>query len=482
MVDSTGVTASAVETIPLRDPSTGECDGQLVVVTKEEVAGIAQRLRAAQTDWAARDVGERCQALLDMADALERHREPMVEALLRDTGRWQESLIEVDSTVGALRRWAADAPALLQAPEPVASSIGFLHSRQNLVPYPLVGVISPWNFPLLLSLIDAIPALAAGCAVLCKPSEVTSRFASVLDEVMAQVPALQPVFAVVTGDGRTGEAVIGAVDTICFTGSVRTGRRVGEACAARFIPCSLELGGKDPALVLADADPVRSARAIAWGGFVNGGQSCMSIERVYVDAKIAEPFIAALVEQAKALKLTHPDPREGQIGPIISDAQIAIVREQLADAKARGARALAGGELVEHGGTWCPPTVLVDVDESMPIAREESFATILPVMVVANEEEAIARANDSIFGLSAAVFSGDTEHAVRVGARLHAGGVSINDACLTGMIHTAEKQSFKQSGLGGSRMGSVSIRRFLRSQAVLVNSGVDDPWWFPANP
>ncbi|QOY62700.1 aldehyde dehydrogenase family protein [Lysobacter sp. H21R4] len=479
MVDSASAAATKVQTIPTRDPSTGECDGQLVVVSKAEVDRIAQGLRAAQTDWSALDVQKRCDALLAMADALERHREPMAEALLRDTGRWNESLIEVDSTVGALRRWAADAPALLQAPEPAASSIGFLHSRQNLVPYPLVGVISPWNFPLLLSLIDAIPALAAGCAVLCKPSEVTSRFASVLDQVMAQVPALQPVFAVVTGDGRTGEAVIGAVDTICFTGSVRTGRRVGEACAARFIPCSLELGGKDPALVLADADPVRSARAIAWGGFVNGGQSCMSIERVYVDAKIAEPFIAALVEQANALKLTHPDPREGQIGPIISDAQIGIVRAQLADAKVRGARALTGGELAEHGGTWCPPTVLVDVDESMPIAREESFATILPVMVVANEEEAIARANDSIFGLSAAVFSGDTEHAVRVGARLHAGGVSINDACLTGMIHTAEKQSFKESGLGGSRMGSASIRRFVRSQAVLVNAGVDDPWWFP---
>lgn len=467
------------QTIPLRDPSTGTCDGQLAVASKAEVEQIAQRLRTAQLGWAALEVVERCNALLALADALERGRDQMAEALLRDTGRWQESLIEVDSTVGALRRWAADAPALLQAPPPADANVGFITTRQQLVPYPLVGVISPWNFPLLLSLIDAIPALAAGCAVLCKPSEVTSRFVTVLNELLIEVPALQRVFAVVTGDGSTGEAVIGVVDTLCFTGSVRTGRRVGEACAARFIPCSLELGGKDPALVLADADPVRSARAIAWGGFVNGGQSCMSIERVYVDAAIAEPFIAALVEQAKSLKLTHPEPRDGQIGPIISAAQIAIVREQLAEAKARGARALSGGELIEHGGTWCPPTVLVDVDESMSVARDESFATILPVMVVANEEEAIARANDSIFGLSAAVFSGDTERARHVATRLQAGGVSINDACLTGMVHSAEKQSFKQSGLGGSRMGSVSIRRFVRAQTLLENSGVDDPWWFP---
>ncbi|WP_043959436.1 aldehyde dehydrogenase family protein, partial [Lysobacter sp. A03] len=207
MTESAQAATSGAQTIPLRDPATGECDGQLAVVSKAEVDRIAQRLRAAQADWAAQDVHKRCDALLALADALERHREPMVEALLRDTGRWQESLIEVDSTVGALRRWAADAPALLQAPEPVASSMGFLHSRQNLVPYQLVGVISPWNFPLLLSLIDAIPALAAGCAVLCKPSEVTSRFASVLDDVMAEVPALQPVFAIVTGGGSTGEAV-----------------------------------------------------------------------------------------------------------------------------------------------------------------------------------------------------------------------------------------------------------------------------------
>jgi acyl-CoA reductase-like NAD-dependent aldehyde dehydrogenase len=247
----------------------------------------------------------------------------------------------------------------------------------------------------------------------------------------------------------------------------------------RFIPAFLELGGKDPALVLADADLARAARAIAWGGFVNAGQSCMSIERVYVEAPVAERFIDALVAEAKRLRLAYPDPKIGEIGPIISAAQIGIVREHLADAKARGARALTGGELVElGGGTWCPPTVLVDVTPEMKVVAEESFATILPVIVVADEEAAIGAANDSIYGLSAAVFAGSIEHAERVARRLEAGAISLNDASLTSLVHSGEKQSFKCSGLGGSRMGPAAIRRFVRPQALLVNPGVDDPWWF----
>ena len=259
-----------------------------------------------------------------------------------------------------------------------------------------------------------------------------------------------------------------------------TGRKVGEACARRFIPASLELGGKDPALVLSDANVEHAARALAWGSFVNGGQSCMSIERVYVEAPVAEAFIAALVKEASALQLAWPDPRQGQIGPIIAESQVTLVREQLADAKAKGARALTGGELVDHGGQWCPPTVLVDVTEDMAVIREESFASVLPVIVVADEAEAIRRANDTEFGLSAAVFTQDMARAQRVARQLHAGGISVNDAGLTGLVQTAEKQSFKLSGMGGSRMGTASIRRFVRARALLINTGTASPWWFPA--
>lgn len=467
--------------LALRDPRTGQPDGTLPIDGATEVAALAARLRAAQSAWASSPPGVRCNALAAFADALARRRDTMIETLSRDTGRWHESVMEVDGALGGLRRWAAEAPALLREPGARPAGPPHIEVRQALVPYGLVGVISPWNFPLLLALIDAVPALAAGSAVLIKPSEVTPRFVAPLREALAEVPQLAAVLGVAIGAGDTGAAVVEVVDLVCFTGSVRTGRRVGEACMRRFIPCFLELGGKDPAIVLADADIPRAARAIAWAGFVNGGQSCMSIERVYVERAAYADFVAALVEEAKALKLAHPTPRDGQIGPIISAAQVAIVRDHLADAQARGARALTGGDVLEiDGGAWCPPTVLVDVTPAMKVMAEETFATILPVMAVDDEADAIARANDSIYGLSAAVFTRDLGRAERIARRLHAGAISLNDASLTAVIHTGEKQSFKQSGLGGSRMGAASIRRFLRPQALLVNTGGESPWWFPS--
>lgn len=465
--------------IDLRDPRSGEITGQLPVSSSEQVQALATSLRQAQKAWAQLGIEARCERLSALADALAARREAFCQILLEDTGRWHESVIEIDGTIGAIRRWAAQAATCLADDSPRQEAIPFIQTRQTWVPYPLLGVISPWNFPLMLTLIDAIPALAAGCSVIAKPSEVTSRFVPLLREALAEA-GLNQVLALVTGAGATGQAVIEVSDTICFTGSVATGRKVGEACARRFIPASLELGGKDPALVLSDADIDHAARAIAWAGFVNGGQSCMSIERVYVEAPVAERFIEALVKQAEALTLAWPDPKQGQIGPVIAASQIAVVRRQLEDARARGARALTGGELVEHGGSWCPPTVLVDVDEDMLVMREETFATVLPVVVVADESEAIARANHGEFGLSGAVFSLDPERAQRVARQLEGGGISINDASLTGMVQTAEKQSFKLSGMGGSRMGKASIRRFVRARALLINQGVASPWWFPA--
>jgi len=466
-------------TLPLRNPRTGQSDGELPITAAADVAALGAGLRVAQLAWAERSIEERCARLNALADALVARRDGFLEVLLADTGRWHESQIEVDGTVGAIRRWAQQAAACLLEKPAQQEAIPFIQSQQTWVPYAVVGVISPWNFPLMLTLIDAVPALAAGCSILAKPSEVTSRFVPLLRDALEEA-GLGEVFKLVTGAGATGQAVIEASDQICFTGSVATGRKVGEACARRFIPASLELGGKDPALVLSDANIEHAARALAWGSFVNGGQSCMSIERVYVEAPVADAFIAALVKEAAALELAWPDSKQGQIGPVIAASQVELVRGQLADAKAKGARALTGGELIDHGGVWCPPTVLVDVTDEMAVVADESFASVLPVMVVADEAEAIACANNTEFGLSAAVFTQSPERAQRVARQLQAGGISINDACLTGMVQTAEKQSFKLSGMGGSRMGSASIRRFVRARALLINTGTASPWWFPA--
>ena len=293
--------------LPLRNPRTGAHDGDLPVTATADVAAAGQQLRAAQPAWAALPVEQRCARLAALAEAIAARREAFLELLLADTGRWHESVIEVDGTIAAIRRWAQQAPACLEEKPPQAEAIGFIHSQQTWVAYPVVGVISPWNFPLMLTLIDAVPALAAGCSILAKPSEVTSRFVPLLREALAEA-GLAEVFVLVTGAGATGQAVIEASDQICFTGSVATGRKVGEACARRFIPASLELGGKDPALVLSDANIEHAARALAWGSFVNGGQSCMSIERVYVEAPVAERFVAALTREAAALTLIDAVP------------------------------------------------------------------------------------------------------------------------------------------------------------------------------
>jgi succinate-semialdehyde dehydrogenase / glutarate-semialdehyde dehydrogenase len=283
----------------------------------------------------------------------------------------------------------------------------------------------------------------------------------------------------VTGAASTGQALVASVDAVCFTGSVKTGQQVGAAAMRAFIPSFLELGGKDPALVLADADLERAARALAWGSMVGAGQSCMSIERVFVDQCVADTFTHKLVQQVGKLELNAADIGRGQIGPIISIAQVAIVQRHLEQARAAGARALTGGQVVQIGGGWyCQPTVLVDVTPEMAVMREETFAAIVPVMAFNTLDDGIALANQGEFGLSAAVFSRDLAQARAVASRLQAGAISINDASLTALVHDGAKQSFKHSGLGGSRMGPTSLARFYRQQALLINEAEASPWWF----
>jgi aldehyde dehydrogenase (NAD+) len=298
---------------------------------------------------------------------------------------------------------------------------------------------------------------------------------------VADVPELAGVLVYVVGDGSTGAAVVDHVDCVCFTGSVATGRQVGLRAAARFIPAFLELGGKDAAIVLESADLDRASSAILWGGTANCGQSCQSIERVYVARPVADDFVGRLVEKAEAVALAVPSPADGAIGPIIAEDQIGIIADHLADAVAKGADVRCGGEIEVHGGgSYLRPTVLTGVDHSMKVMTEETFGPILPVMEVEGADEAVAMANDTVYGLSAAVFAGTDDEALSVARRLDAGGISINDAALTALVFDGEKQSFKLSGLGGSRMGPAALRRFGRRQAYLVSQATaPDPWWYP---
>lgn len=455
---------------PVRCPSTGGTDHWITPLDAAAVAAQAARLRRGHPAWAGLGPAGRAAALSALADAIAADGDALVRAVMADTGRRKVAALEVQSVLQIIRRWAARAEGLMAAAEVSgAAAMPGVRFRTTLAPYPLVGVIAPWNFPLLLALTDAIPALMAGSAVLVKPSEVTPRFVGPLMQLVARVPALADVLAVIEGDGATGAALVGAVDFVAFTGSVVTGRQVAAAAAEAMIPASLELGGKDPLIVLASADPVAAARVALSASCRGAGQACQSIERIYVAAPIVDAFVTALVEQASAVGARD-------IGPFIHAPQAAIVAAQLADAVARGATIRTGGNIETHGGgLWMAPTVVTGVTHAMALMTEETFGPVMPVMAFSTPAAAVCLANDTRFGLSAAVLGATAAEAEAIAVQLNAGAVSINDGALTALVSDAEKSSFGLSGLGPSRMGASGLLRFLRRRAMLVQEGVPLP-------
>lgn len=455
-------------TLEAINPRSGAVDYHVDAASPQDVADVATRLRAGQKAWA-ESIDHRMSALQAWATALTERREAMGTALCDDTGRRLMSYLEVDLMVGRIHYWVERAPALL-APEEEKSSAtaNNVAYRHQGVPYSLVGVISPWNFPLTLSLADTIPALCAGCAVLLKPSEITPRFVEILNDSIAAVPELAAVFHAVVGSAETGGALIDNVDMLCFTGSVATGRKVAVQAAENFIPACLELGGKDPGVVLADADLDAAADALLRSAAGSCGQACMSIERIYAHDSIFDALLALLVEKANGFEFNAGDIHSGVMPPFIDQRQAGKVAEQLEDALARGATLHFGGA-PEHidGGYWMRPTVLTDISDDMLLMREETFGPILPLQPFASDEEAVALANSGDYGLSASVF-GEEAHALEVAAQIRAGAVGINDASMTALIHDIEKQSFGMSGMGPSRMGDEGLLRFMRTRALMI--------------
>jgi acyl-CoA reductase-like NAD-dependent aldehyde dehydrogenase len=429
-----------------RNPRTGVHDWLGQALDPAEVGDVAARLRAGQATWESRGAASRLEVLRAFGQALRRHAEPIGQALEFDTGRRRIARLEIDSVIGSIEGWAriiaADTP-----PE-------WIQGR---------GLPSVRH--------TAVPALLAGCAVLLKPSEVTPRFIAPVMAAVAEVPDLAAVLAIVAGDGVTGQALVDVADCICFTGSVATGRKVAVQAAGRLIPAYLELGGKDPLIVMEGADLEAATDAALRGSVLSTGQACQSIERIYVARPIHDAFLGRLVQKAEAARLNWPDITAGEIGPIIFDRQADTLSAQIADAKAKGASVLTGGEIQTHGGgRWLRPTVLAGVTSDMAVMRDETFGPILPVVGFDTVEEAVALANDGEYGLSAAVFAATIEEAEAVGRRLEAGAISLNDAALTSIFYEAAKQGFKASGLGPSRMGEDGYRRFLRRQALIANT------------
>lgn len=455
-----------------RNPRTGEEDYSFTPSTALEVAAAAARLRDKQPAWEALGPQGRGTVLRTYADLITARSGELIEALSIDTGRQAIAQIEVFSAADMLRRWADRAPDLFaQLPRAVENSaIPGIEIEPRHSAYPLFGAIAPWNFPMILSHVDAVPALAAGCAALIKPSEVTPRFARPLADILEKLPELP--LELVMGGPEIGQALIDEVDYICFTGSTATGRKVAEAAARNLIPANLELGGKDPMIVTASADPAKAAGIALRSSIAATGQACQSIERIYVAREIAEPFLDALVAAAEGVGITHPDPASGHIGPFIFPSQADKVQAHIDNAKDSGARVLTGGKVETlDGGKYLRPTVLADVTAEMAVMREETFGPVIPVVVYENIEDAIAQANDTEYGLSAAVLAGSLEEASEIGARIDAGAISLQDGSLTAMVHDAANQSRKASGLGPSRMGDEGLLRFLRVQALIRQTG-----------
>ncbi|WP_137680141.1 aldehyde dehydrogenase family protein [Aurantiacibacter suaedae] len=467
--------ATAPQMLAVRNPRSGKVDHKIAVSSRAEVAEKAGSLRANQPAWEALGVEGRCGVMARWLGAVKAQAVAIGEADAHDTGGCHTSYLQGFITMGNIGGWLEDAPKAFAALDydAMSSSMPSVRVQSQLVAYPLTGVISPWNAPLMLALLDAVPALFAGSAVLLKPSEVTPRVIEALFETVRQVPELAGVFDYVTGPGEVGQAVIEEADTICFTGSVPTGRKVAVACAERLIPCNLELGGKDPCIVTASADLERAATAVLRGAVYATGQVCYSVERVYVHRSIHDDFVALLVERAAEVRLNADNPRAGHIGPFTHPPQGAIVARHISDAVRKGAVLRSGGTLEDiDGGLYLRPTILTNVDHTMLIMQDETFGPCLPVMAYDDEDEAVRLANDTQFGLTASVIAGTADEAEAIGRRLNAGGIFLQDTFLTfAKLRTFGTDSFGWSGYGAPRIGPESLRRFLRRKSLLTQTG-----------
>jgi acyl-CoA reductase-like NAD-dependent aldehyde dehydrogenase len=462
-----------------RNPRTGILDYQRPELSGEEIAARCQLLLQGQKKWQANGFAYRSEILQKWKAVIQVHQKDLLDALMIDTGRVWETKLEIELLISSIDRWCKLAGEFFVPIPEKTTQIPFIRLQQDWVPYELIGVISPWNFPLLLSLIDTLPALLAGAAVIVKPSEVTPRFIDVMNRTIEEVPEIKEVLAYVPGDGNTGAALLEHCRLICFTGSTATGRKVYEAAALNMIPVFLELGGKDPAIVLPSANLEQAAASIFWGSTANAGQSCLSIERVYAHSSILPSLVERLKARADQLLLNAADIHQGEMGPIIFEKQVHIINEHLQDALSKGAQLITGSASCENigGGFYCRPTVLTGVTHDMKIMQEETFGPIIPVMGFETTSEAIALANDSMYGLSGAVFAGTPEEAMEVGRHITGGAISINDAALTAIMHEGEKSSFKLSGIGGTRMGASALRRFLRQKVFIIKHGTAvSPW------
>lgn len=466
------------------DPATGEEIGRAPLSSPEEVQQAVRRARAAQPAWASLSFRERARIILKARELMLNERDEIARLVSRETGKpATEALsMEIVPTLDAMHYFAHASENLLRPQKIDIGQYGMMGRSSRIVFKPLgvVGIISPWNFPLATPADEVVMALMAGNGVVLKPSELTPLIAVKIGELFIRAGLPAGLLEIVTGDGSTGAALIDArVDKIMFTGSVATGKRVAEAAAKYLIPVVLELGGKDPMIVLEDADLENAARGAVWGAFANAGQACASVERCYVHESIAPQFIERVVEQTRRLKQGSGTEVAVDVAAMTNERQLQIVEEHVNDARQRGARVLTGGNRLSREGFFYEPTVLTNVDHDMKIMRDETFGPVLPVMTFKTDDEAIKLANDSVYGLTASVWTKNIARGKRLAERIEAGTVMVNEAVYTHGIAQTPWGGVKESGYGRTH-GRMGLLELVTPQHIHVNrfSFLPDLWWF----
>ncbi|MEH3052916.1 MAG: aldehyde dehydrogenase family protein [Patulibacter minatonensis] len=469
--------AAPKPTLVVRNPATGKVIAELPAITADEVPALVERARAVQGRWEAIGVHERARLFKQLRKWLYAHQEEFTDTISREGGKPAEDAFYLEwiYAMSSLSYWPRVAPSILADKRKWARNRLFPGNTtvERYVPHGVVGIIGPWNYPFVNSIGDAIPALLAGNAVILKPASKTPLTSLLVQRGMREVGFPDDVFQVAVGPGPVGGAMVDHVDMIMFTGSTEVGKGVARQAAERLIPFSLELGGKDPLIVLADANVQKAADHALYYSLVNGGQTCMSIERIYVESPVYDEFVERLLKGFD--KVEFGDPAGGlgtvEVGSMTVGSQADEIAEQVEDAVAKGGRVVRGGKKVvkADGAVYFEPTVLVDVTHGMEIVDEETFGPTIQIIKVADAEEAIELANDSKYGLAAAVYSGDTRRAEAVARRIEAGTVSINDS----LVFWAELQmpmgGWKESGAGLGRHGEVGILKYAKLQSLFIS-------------
>ena len=455
-------------------PFDGALVGAVPTCTAEDVREAERRARAAQRDWAARPIAERKAVVLRYHDLVLERQDQVLDVVQVETGKARISAFEELADVAMTARYYANTAAAHLRPTRRQGALpGLTRAVEHHHPKGLIGVISPWNYPLTLAVSDAIPALLAGNGVVLKPDANTPFAALIAVELLVEAGLPPELFQVVTGRGSVlGSPLIESVDYLMFTGSTATGRIVAEQCARRLIGFSAELGGKNPMIVLDDADLDKTVEGAVRACFSNAGQLCISVERMYVEDAVYDRFVPAFVERVKAIRLAGGLNWDAEMGSLISRDQLDVVRSHVDDAVAKGARVLAGGKArPDLGPLFYEPTVLEGVTDDMVLARDETFGPVVAVARVRDVEEAVERANDTCYGLNASVWS-TPRRGAEVGARIRSGTVNVNEGYAAAWAsHDAPMGGMKDSGVG-RRHAREGILKYTETQTVAVQRGM----------